>query len=451
MNFFNTVPSLVFSFFASVFLFSVFCGFLWRVCLCDMQVHSHAFVRRYLFRIGGVILLLYGGYLAVAWSSVSPEVYFYNYVDQFHFWEKCEELAQYPSIGRIFEDCFVRRIHIEQEAIYFWFGTLGCIANKFLGGNNVYFQMYWVSFFAVLLNITVARLALLFTDSKTAFKWTLIFSGCSFLLGYSPWLLRDVHIAFLFTLGLLLLFRGGTLWGIGLQFIIVIVLYQLRYESCFLYLPVLGYYVWFWGRGASSRVIIRVCAVLGGMCAFAGSIGFLISFLETILSTGTSYNEWTVEMASEGGLARYIYMLPPGIRHFFVVVYSQMTPFPFWTTLWACRTPSQFILEGVDAISPIVWPYIAFFTVYRVCSLQRLKSSPVIVKFLIVYSALFLIANSSNIHFRRLLCVTPIIFLLFLYFRERSSPGERSRFLGMFSFCYLCGCVLYVLFKGGFF
>lgn len=449
MNFIDAIPSLAFSLLTSVLIFVIFGEFLCRIRLDDAQVHHPSSVRRYLFGVGSIFLILYGVYLAFAWSSVELGNFFYNYVDQFHFWEKGDELARSPSVGHIFSDCFVQRVHIEQEAIYFWFGSLGYFANKFLGGNNVYFQMCWVSFFAVLQNLVVARLALLFANSKTAFKWSLIFSVGSFLLGYSPWLLRDVHIAFFFSLGLLLLFRGMTLWGMVLQVFILTILHQLRYESCFLYLPIVGYYFWFAGKKSSSRLLFRVCAIFGGLCGLIGAIGFLITFGETVLNTGRSYNEWTAEVATEGGISRYIYMLPAGIRHFFVIVYSQMAPFPFWTTLLACRTPSQFLLEGVDAASPIIWPYIAFFTVYRACPLQRLKSSPFLIKFLILYSALFLIANSTNIHFRRLLCVTPIIFLLFLYFHERTRPEERSRFRGIFILFYFGGCALYALLKGG--
>lgn len=449
MNFLNALPSIAFSFFLTIFIYIVFIEFLSRIRLADVNFRSRWRIRQYLFKIGGLVLLFYGVYLAVAWTSVTPEEFFYKYPDQYHFWEKCEDLAISSSIGDIFKDCFIYRIHLEQEAIYFWFGLIGYFANKFLGGNNVFLQMYWVSFFCILINLIVARLALLFTDDKTAFKWTLVFAGCSFLLGYSPWLLRDVHIAFFFTLGLLLLFRGMTLWGMGLQVLILIALYQLRYESCFLYLPVLGYYVWYAGKNATSRVLFRIGVVLGGICGFAGMVGFLLSFVEQVLNTGGGYNEWTTEMAAEGGLTRYIYMLPAGIRHFFVVVYSQMTPFPFWTPVLACRTPSQFLLEGINALSPIIWPYIAFFTAYSACSFRRLRSSPLLIKFIAAYSVLFLVANSMNIHFRRLLCVTPIIFLLFLYFQGRTAPEDRSRFQGMFALFYFGGCVLYVLLKGG--
>ncbi|MGN0884711.1 MAG: hypothetical protein ACI4P6_05890 [Candidatus Spyradosoma sp.] len=444
--FINSIPSLLFSLLASQILYLVYCEFLSKIKLGDVLINDVASIRRYLLKILFFTLFFYGIYLSVAWMTVDGGLFFYNYVDQFHFWEKSEELAGYETVGKIFEDCFVYRIHIEQEAIYFIFGTLGHFANKFLGGNNIYFQMYWVSFFAILINLTVARLALLFTRKNSAFKWSLLFALASFLIGYSPWLLRDVHIAFLFTFGLLMIFRGITLWGIFLQLLILLCLYQLRYESCFLYLPLLGYYLWFTSKFASAKILFRTCAILGALCMLIGASGFII---DTVLNTGTSYNEWTAGKAMEGGLARYIYQLPLGIRHFFILVYSQMTPFPFYTPILACQTLPQFFLESMNAISPVVWPYIAFFTVYRFSRPNELRTSPLIIRFLLIYTTLFLIANSTNIHFRRLLGVTPIIFLLFLYFMKKSNARTRSNFSFIFCATYIAGLVVYIVLKGG--
>ncbi|MCS2327014.1 hypothetical protein NXV84_07680 [Bacteroides fragilis] len=56
----------------------------------------------------------------------------------------------------------------------------------------------------------------------------------------------------------------------------------------------------------------------------------IIPEIMAIQKTLNSYQEFTQDAAEEGGLGKYIYRLPMGLKELVAVLYSQMSPFPSW-------------------------------------------------------------------------------------------------------------------------
>ena len=62
-------------------------------------------------------------------------------------------LGELPNVKSIFDDCFTNQVYrllTENQGAYFYSGLLSYVANHYLGGNNVLFQILNVSFLAAL-------------------------------------------------------------------------------------------------------------------------------------------------------------------------------------------------------------------------------------------------------------------------------------------------------------
>ena len=61
-------------------------------------------------------------------------------------------LGELPNVKSIFDDCFTNQVYrllTENQGAYFYSGLLSYVANHYLGGNNVLFQILNVSFSSI--------------------------------------------------------------------------------------------------------------------------------------------------------------------------------------------------------------------------------------------------------------------------------------------------------------
>ncbi len=189
--------------------------------------------------------LLYAGIVYLSYKEING---FFLYPDQQSFYGIGESLSKRSSISQIFYRCFIQRAHLEQEGAYFLFGSIGYIANNYFDGNSVLLQSIYISFLAILSSLFIYKTLVYYVSNKQAFNYTLCFILLSPIFYYSPWILRDVHIAFLFSLGIYLIHTRFSTSRLLLFIPLILITIQFRTETGLfvLFMPFL--YLYFQGK-----------------------------------------------------------------------------------------------------------------------------------------------------------------------------------------------------------
>lgn len=371
---------------------------------------------------------------------------FHTNPDQYDFFRISEELGNKNSIKKIFEDCFIGRIHIEQEGAYFLFGTLAFLANRFFDGNSVLFQMINVSFFAILFNLFLYKLLTLYVERKSAFRYTLLFLFLSYNFAYSSLLLRDIHIALFYVIAIYIVplpFKLRRLISlIALQ--IITIEFRLEHGIAFSFFPLLYLY-----HNVNQTKYKKLYFALFTLLIFFISIYSVQQILSTVINITKVigyYSEYTSTSAEDsGGLGAYLYRLPNGVKQLAVVVYSQISPFPPWNQLLQSKTFLQIIQAFAAGVPPIFWGYVFFISVTNI--IKQRKNLPPITIWLLIMMVAFLFANSSNINVRRIMAVYPIMYILFVYTQTNHTKAERVKGRLQYASLYIVLIMIYSVFK----
>ncbi|WP_299576278.1 hypothetical protein [uncultured Sunxiuqinia sp.] len=390
----------------------------------------------HLLSIFYLAFLIYTSYTMLAYWGYTAVNSFFIYPDQDHFYTVAEQLGNKPSINAIFNSCFIYREHIEQEGAYFLFGTLAFIANKYLTGNTVLFQIINVSALAVLINLFIYKTLLFYVKKELAFKYTLFYLFFAYVLSFSPWLLRDIHITLLFTIAIYLVHRPFTINRLLFLILLQFITLEFRFESgiAFSFFPLLFLYTKA-GNNKYRRFYYFLTTVIVVFIA-ALSIKYILSSLSTVFMVIDRYAEATSLSAEDsGGLGAILYRLPFGIKQLSVTAFSQISPFPPWFQLANSNSIPQILLAIVAGIAPVFWGYVVFISFINLK--KYYKKLPKLSIWLLGFMALFLLANSSNINVRRIMAVYPIMYILFVYIQSQQTKQiiikNKLKYIFMYS------------------
>ncbi|MFA8434222.1 MAG: hypothetical protein ACEPOZ_06870 [Marinifilaceae bacterium] len=429
MTFFTfTVPFIFFIFIGTVLSSLVFRG-----------RSEHVLARKVFF----VSLLTYFVYGIIAYLSYLSNDGFFQYQDQNHFLEVSNHLGDLSNVYYIYKACFIDRIHIENEGAYFYVGLIGYFANTFLEGNNVFIQIVNVSFIASLIPLFVFKILLRYVSPKVAFKSALAYVFYSYTFYYSPWLLRDIHISFLYVIGLTIL--TGSFTKIRVMFLILLMLvtmmFRLEHGIFFAFIPLLYIY-----EQVKDRKVLRFLMFSLGISILAFFARVIIDNLLVINDLLNRYQEFTLNSSNSDGLGRRLLQLPNGIRQIASAIYSQISPFPSWNLALKGNDAFQVIIGVVQMISPIYW-FVVWFCVIKCLMIKSFRNSlPRILVILLFVFITFLIANSSNANVRRLMCLYPVLFVIYVYARSKM-PWKVKKSNIQAILLYLGLCVLYFFIK----
>ncbi|MDH6312734.1 hypothetical protein M2137_001509 [Parabacteroides sp. PFB2-10] len=338
---------------------------------------------------------------------------FYKYPDQNHFYEVASALGNSNSISAIFNLCFIDRVHIEQEGFYFLTGSLAYIANCFFDGNSVLFQIVNAAFVALLINLFIYKILLFYTNKTKAFKYTILYMFCSYLLEYAPCVLRDMHIALLFTVGIYIIHLPFSVKRLLFLFIILPVAIELRLETGFFFSVFIFVYIFIKGNNYVYKNTLYVTTfVFIGFALFYFGQNLIVRF-GSINKTLVHYLEYTQDAANEtDGLGKILYALPNGIKQIAITMFSQMHPFPFWAPLSGDKSILQLVCSFPGTIAPLFWFYVVFSSFNQLK--RSVSNSSLMLIFLLLSFLIFLLLNSSNINTRRLVCMYPVLYAFFV-------------------------------------
>jgi len=346
---------------------------------------------------------------------------FYFYPDQGYFYEIAQDLGRLNSIEAIFSACIIDNIYLESGGAHFLFGTIAFFANNYFDGNSVLLQSLWIVFVAILSNIFVFKVLKVFFSDALAAKYTIVFALASPILYYSPWLLRDVHITFLYCLAIYLSFRKLSITNSILFLVVFLITYYFRIEHSLVLLlfPIVHLYF----NKETNKLVMRLWPIV---IVLGISIVSILIFMQSqsisqALEGYYRYDAYTSDSLDDNGLGARLYNLPFGLKHFALVVNSQLTPLPPWIAINSSNNFYINITAILLGIVTIYWSYVFLFISFATLSKGIFAALPKSFILFLGIVLVFLILNTSNINVRRIMAVYPIIFMIYVYIKENNS------------------------------
>lgn len=379
-------------------------------------------------------LNVYLAYVARGSIFISP--------DEYHFYSISESLGRYSDIFSIFRDCFIDRIHIENEGAHFYRGALAYFANNFLIENSVLLQYMNSAFIASLSQIFIYKILRTYISSIYSYKYIIIYVLFSFVILSGGKLTRDVYINFLFSIGLYLTLTEFNIKRLIYLLIVVLITIQFRLEHglFMIFMPIV--YIYEQARHNVKYKYLRYLFIILALIVLFLLSALLIKYIDAIRSTMEGYVEYTRNSAEHGGLGKYILRLPVGLKQVFTVIYSQISPFPAWYGISDSSDIYELLSEILEMFSPVFWFIVSYSVFFAI--LKNWKSLERIDKLLLIVYIVFLFFNSANMNPRRLVCMYPIPYLFYVkYYCNCLRKTHIKKAL----IVYVVLCLIYIILK----
>lgn len=368
-----------------------------------------------------------------------------DWKDEYKFWSISEILSKYPSINRIFVDCFIERNVgglIENEGYVFYIGFLGYIAENFLDGNHLLLQFLGSVLFGSLSSIVLYKIFLNYFDKNKSFNHVLIFSLCCIVFSYGFVFLRDIVIYFFFALMIYLTLSKFNVSNLIKLICLSFIVFQLRFEHGLFSIMFIAYYIY----RAFNKIKILIPFIAVGLIVIFFT--FFSKMLDEAMLSMDSYSDITFDLAIEqDGLSVYIYRLPLIIRYIVIFFYTAIKPFP----------PINIILDSVNlfglivGLHTVVYEIFWFFVFYLILKWlifdKKIKQLPSEIIWLFALSIIFLILNLSNPNHRRLMAVYPIIYLAYCLIKDKMPRNVVNRNKWALFGIYAFGVIAYMILK----
>lgn len=427
----------------SVLVFSA-CIYLGGILICQTISYENRikgyFVLNIVFSIYMLFALFHYMDAVVDWG------YFANPGrDEYKFWNESIYFSQYASIGQIVKDCLWGDIvFYETRGYILYVGIIAYLADHIFDGNNLLLQFLGSVLWGVLMSVVFYKICLLYLGSKKSVKYALFYSLCTVAFVYSFKLLRDIHVAFFYMLSIYIVLKKFSIKGLLLLLLNVIIVWQLRLEHGLFLLVFVSYYLY--DKVKRYPVLVGLlCIVIMGVF-----ITYFMQSLETVNRSMEHYTEYTSDdaLARDNSLGAVIYRLPSPLKEIAIVFYSQIQPFPSWYNLSNATNVYAGITSSVDIVVSAFWSIAMMSSFVWLLFYGMYKRIPNKFSYLLLIAITFLFLNTSNMNMRRIMCVYPIFFILYVWMKEYCVP--RLKYIRTFRlsiFVYICMYAIYMVVK----
>lgn len=365
--------------------------------------------------------------------------------DHYLFWLESQEGAKSSSFLQVFNRCIINNEYVENGGYYFYIQTLAYYAQHLFDGNSLMLQLLGTFFPGMLSAIVFYQLLNNYVDSQSARKYALLYVLLTPALSVCFGIHRDAWIAFFYLcLIYLWLVKGFSVKTLILQLVITIILLSLRIQNglfsvVFIFLTLIS---------SKKKYRWLFYSILGVVLIAYGAVFYTI-VNDEMLNTMVYYEQLAEESLNnvDDGLGRLVYQLPSPIKEVAQVIVLQMQ-FPPWLSIVQSNTFYGQIIGFLQLLINVFWLYIFTFTVFMFIKKKFLRtvSSDWAWFFLLFFVFIFL--NSANLVLRRVVCIYPCLFLLFVYLKTTSvSKSENSMFSPFYILGYSLLCVTYLVAK----
>lgn len=367
--------------------------------------------------------------------------------DQFKFWTESLRGVSVSSPEILFKECIRDNVYYENGGYYYYIQLIAYISSHYFDGNHLLTQMYGSSVFGVLSSVFIFYVLRKYLTTDKAHKYALIYILLTPVLPDCIMIHRDPIISFFYLVLIFLwLCREFTPINFIIQVAIILVLINLRlqhglFATTFLILSIFN----------SQKKLRWVYVGAMIVVSIVYGLAFTDYLFITVADTFTYYERYTNEQLDiiNSGLGRYVYMLPSPIKEVAQVFFLQLQ-FPSWDSLVKSTNIFEVILGFHKLAIKVLWFY---FFAYIIMSIFKkgVKQIPSQLIIASIVSLIFLFLNSSQLDLRRVICVYPIIFCLYIFYKENVCSDEQSqRFSSYYVILYSSLCLAYFILSGSF-
>ncbi len=437
-----TLPILTGS--VASFAFALFICFMGGVTiLCSVKNQQK---RILCFNLFFLTFSVYIVLVLLQWLDTNASFSLFSNTDNDHymFWLHSEDGAKATTWSKIFEDTIKENIYVENGGYYLYIQTLGYIGYSWFDGNHIVLQYLGTAFPGIIGSVFVFLLIDKLCPNVNSYKYSLYYALLSPMVIECMGIHRDGLIALLYII-LIYLWQAKDfkISVVFVQALVAFVLLYLRIEHglfAFIFILLSAY-----THTKKTRYIFLSLLIIPVI--IYGSL--IYNLVTTVFDATTSYYELRGEEALQevnSGLGRYVYQLPPVIKQIVQVILVNVQ-FPPWVYLEKSLTLYGFFLGIFVLIINVFWSYIFIYTLVLIHKIGFRKLPPKLLLSFFIF-LLFIVLNTSNLTLRRVVCVFPCLYIIWVYIKEFYNPKYiRSAFPKIFGLSYLGLCILYVLLK----
>lgn len=362
--------------------------------------------------------------------------------DAYAFYLKSSSIQGYHSIAQIFRDYIINNLYSENGGYYFYISALSYIADVAFDGNHIMLQTLGTGLFAAIELLFIYKILASSIGSEKAYKYTLIFGFLSPLLIESLIIHRDIAISMFYAIMIYLSFiKEFSYKTLLIQILLIVVLYYFRVQSgIFAVVFVIVSLLLSQNKSKWFLIIVMIILIAIGVGTFAYNFA-----METMTDTNVYYEQLGEDSVRNltTGLGRYVVRLPSPIKEAAQIVVSQMQ-FPAWYVIQKSNNIPAVLIGILYFIASIYWFKVFFISVISMLKGKIKKAPKNLILALLVFFVL-LILNVSNLLQRRILCVFPLLFMLFVYIKEyRLSGKEYAKYSNYYALMYISLCTVYI-------
>ena len=345
------------------------------------------------------------------------------YPDQVHFFEQ----AQIISLEKSFKAFMSKSLsgeYGEYSMAYAIFGGLGYIDKLISGTVNFFPLLLSVVYTTALIPVFLYHILKLYFPIGFVFKATLFYGLLTPIMAYSGYLLRDMHISLLTIIAFYWIVRDIRVDRVIGLILLIPIIAGFRVANSFLILAMIIIYLF---AGKTSKFIRFIFLLIAsGILIYFSDL--LFGGIESTQNRLSGYIELTSDAIEDSsGIGRYLYQLPIGLRELAVTIFT-LSAFPFWSTITFASTLPQYVTVIFSFITNIGSFFILVGVMLNLKSIwiKTSRSKNKILLYLFLLSLLFLLINTANMTFRRIVCIIPFIYIPFLLvYYELSEKQKR--------------------------
>lgn len=336
--------------------------------------------------------------------------------DNYKFWLATNNLNEI-SISKIYKECIIDNIYLENGGYFFYIRMLGYLAESYFDGNHILLQQLGTAFPSVLSSIFLYFLSFyICNDYKQSYNYACTYILLTPLITISTGITRDAIIAFFYLLLIYLWFtKELSLKVVVVELLIMLILMSFRmqhglFASAFIVMTIIT-------SNSSNRwlyyLALLVLVINIGLLIYS----FMINHLADTIDYYIAYRADELE-GLNSGIGRYVYALPTPIKELAQILFLQLQ-FPPWYDLIKSTNVFYSICGVLNMVISFYWFYIFYSVIINLYKFGY-KQLPKKYLFAIIIFFIFILLNTSNLSLRRVVCIYPLLYLVYVYFRTSS-------------------------------
>lgn len=282
----------------------------------------------------------------------------------------------------------------------------------------------------------------MYIQKNKAFNYALVFMLCSPFFNYSIIMVRDIHIAFLFLCGYLIVLKKFSILGLISLGILTFISWGFRTENGLFYFLFIAYYIY---QQSSKNLIVKIS--LTTLFLIVGVV-FIASELQAASEQMASYDETSAEASVETGTAaaKLAYSLPSPLKEIVQISNALIHPFPIVNGFKESPNFYEFPLKGLIPLAYSFLWFIVSASLWKWAFQRKFKKLNSSVFLLMLICVLYVALNYHNMSSRRSMAGFPIPFLAYAIMNEKvlTKKNKKETFKQTFSIYTILTILLFL-------